>query len=425
MTPRWPIRAPIRTAAVLTVALSACLAVDVVAQDDPVHLDRRAPTSGFDPFRYVAVPRSGLAVFGQAAARNNALNLDDVGALIFLSDRDSLRVADAMDALGLVPAGVGLEGAGEGSGGVHLGWRARPRLTVGLSARAHAYGAFQLDDDAVALLRDGNGARSEFSLGRTRGTLLGVVEVGVHGVLRVRRREAAGPVVDVGAGLRHVSPAYLVRTRTLLENGGVVRITGDSVRASVLLETGETPDAFPGGSGVLADGLIRAVWPEDRFALEAMLLNVGGVSVEGVERRRLSLELATTRLDTVVETVDALALEVRDTTSVSADPPAVLALTVSTSRLPGFQLDARLTAPLAGEFERPPPEMELLGTLRPFRWLPVWAGVGVGGHRGVGYTAGAGVEKRRFFVRTSFSTFGGFLGSARGLAGRLAIGAWL
>lgn len=67
---------------------------------------------------------------------------------------------------------------------------------MGLGLQGRAYGSFRLDDGAVALLRDGNAARQEFTLGRTRGDALLTAELGLHAVRRPR------PSLPVRAGLR-------------------------------------------------------------------------------------------------------------------------------------------------------------------------------------------------------------------------------
>lgn len=384
---------------------------------------RRPPASEFDPFVHVALPGNSLLLTGAGGAENSALSLADVGALTFLAERDSLRVVDAIDALGLVPRGDDLAGGGEGAGGLRLGVAVTDRLSFGLSLVGGGYGSFRLDGDAVALLRDGNADRSTFALGETRATALATGEAGVHAYYRAGRLSGpGGPEVDLGLGARVVRPLYFVRTRSLLRERGTVRVTTDSVRARLQLETYETPAGSRGGRGLLGDLLVRFAWPGERFALEAGATGVGTVELDAVERRRAEVDLATTRLDTVAEVVENLELAVVDTVAAPAAPPGRVHLAASWWPLSSLQLDTRLTATATGDFDRPPPEIELLGTWRPVASLPLRGGVRAGGRSGGGVRLGAGYESRRFVVRGSARSTGGVFSGAKGIGGRLTVG---
>ena len=115
---------------------------------------RRTPQFRVDPFRHMFIPHWGFVFSVGATAENNAININDLGALMFLNDRDSLLVVDIFDALGLVPVGTGLGGSGEAEGGFYLGGPIGSRLHIGISLQGRGYGGFRVDDNAVALLRD-------------------------------------------------------------------------------------------------------------------------------------------------------------------------------------------------------------------------------------------------------------------------------
>lgn len=386
-------------------------------------LYRRTPMVGGDPFARLTVGRPSLGLGARAAGGNSALDLNDLGAILFLAERDSLRAGDALDALGLVPAGEGLTGYGDAGSGLTLGLPVTRRLTVGAGLGGRGYGSFRVDDDAVALLRDGNNARSEFRLGETRADGLLTGEAGLHAVLRPAGAGPWGSTVAVGAGIRYVQPLYYARAASLLEGESEVVVAPDSVRARVSVAADRTPSVGGRGGGLLADATARLAWPGRGVAVEAAVHDLGRVSVDGLVRRSEEVDLATTRLDSVVDAVESLSFPVRDTLDGTVTPPARLSLTASLwSRLP-VQLDGRLLVPVGGDFDRPPPIGELVSTWRHGN-LPVRAGLRVGGRSGLGARLGLGWEGRRFYVRGSAVSGGGLGGGARGLGARLGAGVW-
>ncbi len=422
-----PPAGPAASGAALVVALTAALVATgpAAAQDGDADRYRRSPLTGDDPFARLLTSRPSVAVTGRAGAANTALELDDVGAIVFLADRDRFRVTDALDGIGLVPWGEGLEGAGDGRGSVRVAVPVGDSLVLGLGAGASSWASLRLDDDAVALLRDGNADRTEFGLGRTRGDVLLAAEFGAHAAWRAGRVLGRdGPQLAFGGGLRWLRPLYYARSRSLLDDGGRIRVGPDSVRARVAVATAETPSLEPRGGGLLFDGLVRAEWPDRSFALEASVTGLGRVGMDGVLQRREEVDVATTRLDEVVDAVEDLSFRVRDTLSASVSPPADLHLTASSRALDDVQLDARLGVPFGGDFARPPPSVELLSTWRPVRRLPLRAGLRLGGHAETAYRLGTGWEGRRFFARLSATSAGGLFGSARGVSGDVSFGVW-
>jgi hypothetical protein len=89
-------------------------------------------------------------------------------------------------------------------------------------------------------------------------------------------------------------------------------VGADTIAASFDIETLLTEDfdedfpSFDRGSGLAADFLARVEWPTSGFALEAMLANVGKVTIKNVVRRRGTLDVATTNLIEFSDSLDAL-----------------------------------------------------------------------------------------------------------------------
>lgn len=408
----------------VTAASSVAGSPDARAQD-PADLYRRSPLVGGDPFAGLTEQRSSLSLKLGASGENSALGLNDLGAILFLAERDSLRPTDALDALGLVPRGHGLTGYGAGEIRLRAGLLVARAVTVGVGLQGRGYGSFRIDDDAVALLRDGNDTRSEFTLGRTRGDGLVTAEAGVHAVWRaVATEDGSRPRLTIGAGIRYVEPLFYGRALSVLEDVDPILVSGDSVRAHIELTTARSPSVGAQGSGWLGDLMARIEWPSAGAALEATVQDFGRVHVDGLVLRSEEVDLATTRLDDVVDVVDSLSLTVRDTVAATVSPPVLVGLTASVWAWAPVQLDGRLLLPVGGDFDRPPATAELLATWRPVRRLPLRTGVRLGGRGGVGVRLGLGWETSRFFVRGSAVSNGGFAGNARGLAAGFETGVW-
>ena len=416
---------------------------------------RRTPHFGLDPFRNVLVPHWGLVLGVNASAANNAVNSSDIGALILLGDNDSLTAETGIDALGLVPRGAGLLGLLQAGGSLHLGGPFGGRFGLGLSAQGHAYGSFHLDDNIAALLRDGNGARQDFSLGRTRGAGLATIEGGAHAVLRFgATRNERGLRVILGVGARFLKPLAYASGRSVISDSGVIRLTGDSIAVSAHAEsqfTYQTQDdpMSVKGSGVANDFMLRLELPWTGVSLEAMLANVGSVKIQGVERR--SLVWSNVRAASVQQFRDVVMyrdssfspnpsrpgvvdtswswklrpeydFQVRDTAEVKVTLPRVLRLAASAWVLPMLQLDAAYTAEVTGDFAMPA-VFEAGATLRLLRWIPLRIGIiDAGSDYGSGLTGGFGLETRVLYLTVTGATYGGSFKTARGAGGRLEFG---
>lgn len=382
---------------------------------------RRTPHLRNDPFRHVMVPRWGVVFSFGASAENNALRLGDLSDFI-TTDRDNELISNVVNTLGAVPAGSGLEGSGQGEGGVYFGGPIHHNLSLGFSAQARGYGAFGADGDAVVLLRDGVGGQRDFFLGNTGGSAIATSEYGVHALFRMNPLGPdGGLLVSLGIGARYIRPLAYGSGRSLIDSR--LAIVGDSIAARVGLEQMVTPDAGMSqpGSGFAGDFLVRAEWPVSGFALEAMVANVGKVTVRGLEQRGLSFSVATTNLGELNDSLAAVALQVQDTLDADFTLPRIVRFGASAWASRFVQLDGSATLPFNGEFETPL-VVDVGSTWRLDPAVPIRLGLVLGGHQGIGYTAGLGVESPHFLFQVAGGSLGGFLHDATGFAGRLDLG---
>jgi len=391
---------------------------------------RRTPTLRLDPFRYLTIPHWGFVMSFGARGANTALNLSDVGALLKIDSDDEILVGDAIDVLGLIPRGRGLAFSAQGEGGLYLGGPLPGGLAIGFSVQGRGFGAAEFDDDAVALLRDGNGARQEFSLGNSRGSGLVTADYGGHLLLRMGPVYSVdGPRITLGAGARIVRPIAFASGRSLLDNGGRVLVSGDSIVANIQIESMYTPiDVFdPGtafgdrGSGLAADFLVRFEWPTNGIALEAMVANLGSVTIERVERRTLNLSVATTLLDSVINVLDTASLVIQDTLDLDITLPRVVRFSASAWANAILQVDLAATLPTGGDFPAPL-AVDIGTTWRFIRSFPLRAGVILGDNQGVGFSGGFAIESRVLFLQASGQSLGGLFKHATGVGGRFELG---
>lgn len=411
---------------------------------------RRTPSFRNDPFRHVAIPHWGFVTSLGMSAANNTLNASDLGAIIFLSDSvknpDGLLLGDAFDVLGLIPQGSGLRGTLQGEGGFYLGGPFGGRVSIGFSARGAGYGSFLLDDQAVALLRDGNGAQQNFSLGSTSGVGLATAEGGAHAILRFGPFGSEDGVrLSVGFGGRYIRPIFYADVHSQLAGGGTIRVTGDSINANIAIErlgtwrTVQNCSGFPvscsndtefdinrtvKGSGKAADFLVRFEWPTSGLAFEALVANLGSVNIPGVERSTATFRVATTSFEEVGDSIDAADFRIAPTDSsrtVNLTLPRIVRFTGSAWANRILQIDLSTTLPVSGTFNSPM-AVDIMTTWRFLRTLPLRAGVVLGGAQGIGYTGGIAIEGRNVFFQLAGQSLGGFMRNATGAGARLELG---
>jgi hypothetical protein len=386
---------------------------------------RRTPSFRIDPFRHVAIPHFGFVASVGASGGNNTLNASDLGAILFLNDRDSLTISTAVDAMGLIPPGSGIRGFAQGEGGFYLGFPIGP-VSFGLQGRGTGYGAFHLDDGAVSLLRDGNGVRTDFSLGTSQGMGLATAEAGAHAIIRLGPFGTAdGVKVHLGFGGRLLRAAAFYRMRSLLANGGTVRVTGDTIFANISLEqalTREPLETLKGKSGIAADFLMRLEWPTSGLALEAMVANIGKLDVSRVELSAAGLNVNTTRLQDVKDAADTAVFRVQDSSAtVSLTLPRVVRFTASAWANRILQIDLSSTLPVTGDFASPL-AVDIGTTWRFIRTLPLRAGMSIGGTEGLGFSGGVAIEGRTMFFQLAGQSLGGWMRQAKGAGVRLEFG---
>lgn len=388
---------------------------------------RRTPSFRNDPFRHVSIPHWGFVVSVGASGGNNTLNASDLGAIIFLNDRDSVTISTVVDAMGLIPRGGGLKAFGQGEGGFYLGGPFGGHLSIGFQGRATGYGAFQLDDGAVSLLRDGNGLRTDFSLGSTKAIGLGTAEAGGHAIIRLGPMGSVdGVKVNLGFGVRFIRAAAFARFRSLLANGGTVKVSGDTITANISVESAVTSDPLQtlkdGPNGLATDFLLRLEWPTSGLALEALVANIGSVDVAHVEIQTAGLNVNSPRLQDVVDAVDTVGFTVRDSNAtVNLKLPRVVRFGASAWANRILQIDMSTTLPVTGDFESPL-AVDIGTTWRFIRTLPLRVGMSIGGTEGIGFSGGLAIEGRNMFFQVAGQSLGGFMKNAKGAGARLEIG---
>ena len=406
---------------------------------------RRTPTFRVDPFRQAMIPHWGFAFGAGALGENNTLNMSDIGALYYLKCQkglasalsgflskacpgpDSLGVADMLNVLGLIPDGKGLRGSALGEGGVSLGGPFGSHFNLAVSAQGRAYGTFLLDDNFVALLRDGNGARQDFTLGKSRGAALGTAEGGVHAVLRFGPLGSEDGVnLSVGFGGRLLRPIAFARARSTMSNGGYLTVTDSLISAAATVELATTPDpdsTFSHGKNSLAgDFLVRLTWPTQGFAFEAMVANLGTVTIHRVKTETYHFNISTTSLTAVRDSLDSLKTR-KDTTigDLKVTLPRIVRFTASAWANRILQVDVSATLPVHGDFESPL-AVDLGTTWRFVRTIPLRAGIVLGGDQGLGFTGGVGIEGRNMYWQFMGESLGGLFKSATGVGGRFELG---
>ena len=391
---------------------------------------RRTPSFRIDPFRHVSIPHWGFVASAGASGGNNTLNASDVGAFMFLNDRDSLTISTFIDAMGLIPRGSGLTGFGQGEAAFYLGGPFGGHVSFGVQARGTGYGAFQLDDGAVSLLRDGNGTRTDFSLGSTKGIGLATAEGGAHTIIRLGPMGSVdGVKVNLGFGVRYLRPAAFARFRSLIANGGTLQVAGDTIKANISVETAITKDPLQtlkdGKNGWATDFLLRLEWPTSGLALEAMVANIGSVNIEHVEISSAGINVNTTSLQEVMDSVsaaDSAGFTVRDAdATVNLTLPRIVRFTASAWANRILQIDLSTTLPITGDFETPL-AVDIGTTWRFIRTLPLRAGMSIGGTEGIGFSGGLAIEGRTMFFQLGAQSLGGLFRQAKGVGVRVEFG---
>ena len=392
---------------------------------------RRFTSFRVDPFRHVMIPHWGFVVSAGGSGSNTVLNSSDVFALNFLNDNDKIRPSDIIDLVGLIPAGKGVRAVGQGEGGAYFGGPFGRHFSIGFSVQGRGYGSAKIADSAVAIVRDGNLNQQNFNLGNSGASGLATLDIGVHTVLRFGPFGGDdGMNLALGIGGRLVRPGVYVRVRTEVGSPRTIRVTADSIVLDLAFETLLATDTdkilerVKGGlgNGVVGDFLMRLEWPTQGFAFEAMVANIGTTTIKQLERDSASLFVATADpLNDLVDALKALSFETRDTVDIDVRLPRIVRFTASAWANRILQLDLSTTMPVGGELETPL-IMDVGTTWRFLKNLPLRAGLIIGGHQGLGYSAGFAFEARNMLFQVAGQSLGGFLKQAKGAGARFDFG---
>ncbi|MDH3290251.1 MAG: hypothetical protein OEO20_01645 [Gemmatimonadota bacterium] len=385
---------------------------------------RRTPQLRVDPFRHVLTPRWGMVFSVGAFGSNNALSAADIRALVFLENQDSLLISDILNAIGLIPLGKDALLDAQAEAGVYLGGPLGGHLSLGLSYQGRGYGSFVVDREMVSLLLEGNAAQQQFSVGDTKAGGLATQEIGAHAMVRLGPLGSEDGVhMSVGAGGRYLLPIAYGEERTLLEDAQVL-VSGQLVSANVDIQAAHTPNVqFAGrGSGIAMDFLLRMDWPTSGVYFEGLLGNIGKVTIDQVERRRLTFNVNSTDIQEIADSLEAVEFAVQDTVDgLSVTLPRFVRFSGGAWANRILQLDMSATVPLGGDFQIPL-AVDLWSTWRLVPAVPLRLGLVLGGSTGIGYTAGIGVETRNLLLQVMGGSFGGWFNDAKGAAARFELG---
>jgi hypothetical protein len=383
---------------------------------------RRPVQLRMDPFRHVLIPHWGFVMSGAGVGGNNSLNVNDLRALSTLSD--TLQSSHVLNALNLVPDGSGLELDAIGEGGLYLGGPIGGHFSIGLSGSARAYGFAVIPDDAVDLLREGNTSKTDFLLAGARGLTLETAEAGAHAVLRFGPLGGEDGVhASIGFGGRMIWPQFYVNAAA--DASSQVTVSGTNTDANVgvgVLRTDEFALNTSGGSGFAADFLVRMEWPTSGLALEAMVANVGEVTIRNLIEETWSVSVSSSNLLEAIDSLDvADFVEIANQQESTIKLPRIIRFTGSSWANRILQIDLSATLAVHDEFDTPT-IVNLGTTWRFLNWLPLHVGLEMNGRQGLGFTAGFGVESRNLLFRAYAGSLGGWVYDAKGAAARIELG---
>ncbi len=430
------------TVAILTVSTTETSAQLVPETSQAARVDmgyRRASSFRVDPFRHIMIPHWGFVFSVGGTGENSVLNFADAAALRFIDENDEFLPGDIIDLIGLIPAGRGVRAASQAEGGFYLGGPFGRHFQLGFSAQTRGYGSGLIPDALASLVRDGNMMQTQFDISGAGGIGLATAELGAHSVFRFGPLGTEDGVhLSLGLGGRLVRPGLYFQARPQAGSSTVIQVGSDSILADLAFEKFHTPLAdlaefldrgLPGGvtsapSSLVGDFLIRMDWPTSGFSFEAMFANLGSVTVPDVVRDTASLFVATADplfSGALADSIDAMDFVFADSVDLKVKLPQIIRFSAGAWANAILQLDVAATMPVSGDFESPL-IVDLGTTWRFVRSLPLRAGLILGGHQGLGYSAGIAVEGRNLFFQVAGQSLGGFFQKAKGAGARLDFG---
>jgi hypothetical protein len=145
------------------------------------------------------------------------------------------------------------------------------------------------------------------------------------------------------------------------------------------------------------------------------------VTISEVEYETLNFSVETTTLEELTDSLDNADFVTDSIAEAKVTLPRIVRLSASAWANRILQLDVSATLPAGGEFEMPL-AVDLYSTWRFVNALPLRLGLVLGGHHGIGYTAGIGVETRNFYLQAMGGSYGGLFKDATGVAGLFELG---
>ncbi|MDH5803538.1 MAG: hypothetical protein OEZ54_00035 [Gemmatimonadota bacterium] len=385
-----------------------------------------------DPFRYTLVPHWGIVLNFGATVDNTVFQVNDVRAFKTITSLSNIYYTDIFDLITKVPPGQGIGASAQLESGAYIGGPFTKNFAIGASVQARSYGVASLAPDVVSILRDGNLVNQTYTLGESRVNALLTAEVGGHGIIRLNPLEMEdGMILALGFGVRQIRPVFYANLQATDPNGTVI-VSPDSVGGSVGLNFDKTASTGAAGlqnraegalgSSWVTDYVVRLEWPTSGVAMEAMVANVGTLTIPDVERATPSIEFVTPDLVQFADSAEiTLLFNPTDTLDVVVEMPRIVRFSTSAWANDILQIDFSGTLPITGDFETPL-VVDIGTTWRFSSTFPLRIGMVLGGHQGIGYTAGFTTETRNSFLQVGAQTLGGWLGKGRGVGVRADLG---
>lgn len=364
-----------------------------------------------DPFQPLLEGRWSFTHYLNVGADNNTLGVGDMVAIGYLAS--DFRPSDIFLIAGLVPVDEGVRVGSQNRTAATLTFPAGRFLTFGITGGVRAIAEGQVPDDVAALVRDGMvGDVVTVDLTHLGGEAFVFGEGGLNGLLKLPL--VPTPMGDLtllaGAGGRYIQAISHSRV-------GFSGDDGDAISTFTLTQQGVTTElniASPLAEDVLAEGgsgfafdLMAGAAIGHRAQLRLAVTDLGSAQVNVGRRAVTTILMDDVSFVDMSSTADSLATT--DTlAAVTRDValPTTFRVDATFRPLNAIGLGVRLAAPVGDG-----PSLEPLAQagleLRPFRVLPLRAGILGGGDFGTGFFGGFGIDARTLRFDLEVASSGG------------------
>jgi hypothetical protein len=364
-----------------------------------------------DPFQPLLEGRWSFTHYLNVGADNNTLGVGDMVAIGYLAS--DFRPSDIFLIAGLVPVDEGVRVGSQNRTAATLTFPAGRLLTFGITGGVRAIAEGQVPDDVAALVREGMvGDVVTVDLTHLGGEAFVFAEGGLHGLFKLPL--VPTPMGDLtllaGVGGRYIQAISHSRV-------GFAGDEGDAISTFTLTRQGVTTElniASPLAEDVLAEGgsgfafdLMAGAAIGHRAQLRLALTDLGSAQVNVGRRAVTTIIMEDVSFVDMSSTADSLATT--DTlAAVTRDValPTTVRVDGTFRPLNAIGLGFRIAAPVGDG-----PSLEPLAQagleLRPFRVLPLRAGILGGGDFGTGFFGGFGIDARTLRFDLEVASSGG------------------